>query len=108
LAGVHQYAPTAHQSCRKRKDIHRCLSKMESIRIRSLSQTRDIGRGQPHSVDLIEQYYGRRGGSDIPPTLDRILQLPEQLISLISLKYMIGDLDSLQKENEPQLKSMTA
>jgi len=60
-------------------------------------QTTQLGRGQPHSIDLVKNYYKEKEAG-VPPTLEKLIEFSDKFLSIITLEYMIGDLDLLRDD----------
>ena len=57
-----------------------------------------FGRGQPHPEDLVHEHLKRRG-ADTPPAIYTVKKIQECFFYVVSLEFLLGDMDSLKSTN---------
>jgi len=69
-----------------------------------LTSRGQFGRGQPHPEELVKQHYLNRSRSSLEetPALAAIAQIQKGFLSLVSLEFALGNLDSLAADQEAE------
>lgn len=57
-----------------------------------------FGRGQPHPEDLVHAHLKRRG-VETPPAMYTVKKIQECFFYVVSLEFILGDMDSLKHSN---------
>lgn len=56
-----------------------------------------VGRGQPHPVNLVKEHL-RKQSKETPPAMYTVNKIQECFLYLVSLEFLLGNLDTLEKK----------